>query len=34
MAMNYTEKYADKIDERFTPTTVSHHGTNDDYDFV
>ncbi len=34
MAMNYTEKYADKIDERFTPTTVSHHATNDDYDFV
>lgn len=34
MAMNYTEKYADKIDERFSPTTVSHHATNDDYEFV
>lgn len=34
MAMNYTEKYADKIDERFYPTTVSHYATNNDYEFV
>lgn len=34
MSMNYTEKFADKIDERFTPTTVSHYATNNDYDFV
>lgn len=34
MAMNYTEKFAERIDERFYPTTVSHHATNNDYDFV
>ena len=34
MSMNYTAKFADKIDERFAPSTISHHATNDDYDFV
>lgn len=32
--MNYTEIYANKIDERFSPATVSHHATNNDYDFL
>lgn len=34
MAMNYTAKFADKIDERFAPSTVSHYATNNDYEFV
>ena len=34
MSMNYTEKFAEKVDERFAPSTISHHATNDDYDFV
>ena len=34
MAKVYTEKFAEKIDERFSPTTVTHAATNNDYDFV
>lgn len=34
MSMNYTEIYSSKIDERFSPSTVSHHATNNDYEFV
>lgn len=34
MAKIYTEKFAEKIDERFSPTTVTHAATNNDYDFV
>lgn len=34
MAKIYTEKFAEKIDERFYPTTVTHAATNNDYDFV
>lgn len=34
MSMNYTAKFADKIDERFAPSTVSHYATNNDYEFV
>lgn len=34
MAITYTEKFAEKVDERFTPNTVTHAATNDDYDFV
>lgn len=34
MAMNYTEKFMNKVDERFTPNTVTHNLVNNDYDFV
>lgn len=34
MAKIYTEKFAEKIDERFSPTTVTHAATNNNYDFV
>lgn len=34
MPMNYTTKFAEKIDERFAPSTISHYATNNDYDFV
>lgn len=34
MSITYTEKFADKVDERFTPSSVSHYITNNDYDFV
>ena len=34
MSKVYTEKFAEKIDERFSPTTVTHAATNNDYDFV
>lgn len=34
MAKVYTQKFAEKIDERFSPTTVTHAATNNDYDFV
>lgn len=34
MSKVYTEIFANKIDERFSPTTVTHAGTNDNYSFV
>lgn len=34
MAITYTEKFMNKIDERFTPNSVTHNLTNNDYDFV
>lgn len=34
MAMNYAEKYAQKIDERFTHESLSAAAVNNDYDFV
>ena len=34
MAINYAEKYASKIDERFSKETMSTGAVNQDYDFV
>lgn len=34
MAINYAEKYAQKIDERFSKEAVSNAAVNNDYDFV
>lgn len=34
MSMTYTAKFANKIDEKFTPNTVTYNLTNTDYDFV
>lgn len=34
MSINYTAKFSEKVDERFYPKTVTHYGTNNDYDFV
>lgn len=33
MSKTYTEIFAEKIDERYSPMTVSHHATNNDYSF-
>lgn len=34
MAINYAEKYAGKVDERFTLGAVSESAVNQDYDFI
>lgn len=34
MSITYTAKFANKIDEKFTPNTVTYNLTNTDYDFV
>ena len=34
MALNLTTKYADRIDERYFPETVSAYGTNQNYDWA
>lgn len=34
MAITYTAKFAEKVDERFTPSSVTYAGVNRDYDFV
>lgn len=34
MAITYTAKFAEKVDERFTPSSVTYAGVNQDYDFV